>query len=279
MPAARLFSHEAMNTTFLLHLCEEDEAIAVGMARECFEQLDFLETRLSRFVDGSDVSRINHMQAGETLYISQPCHECLLAALEAYQKTGGLFDITLGKRIEHRKSGEIGPPPDLTGKIVIHPDVPAVTCEETGREVDLGGIGKGFALDHLQQLLIEWGAEGALLAAGASSLLAFGPQPWPVELAGSGRSTRIILRNEALSASGTGIQGSHILHPAGDNAMPAAPCDRIWVTARTAALAEIWSTALMLLEPDEIKEFIAENDSLLSVHIDCGGRIQQILSE
>ncbi len=278
MPPSHLFSHEAMNTTFHLRICEEDEAIARGMARECFEQLDFLETRLSRFIDGSDVSRINQMRAGEILYISKPSHECLLIALDAHQQTGGLFDITLGHRIEHRKSGDEGPVPELVGKIIIHPDVPAVTCEEPGREIDLGGIGKGFALDHLQQILIEWGADGALLAAGASSLLAFGPLPWPVELASNSSSTRITLFNEALSASGTSIQGNHILHPAGDEAMPAAPCDRVWVTSPTAADAEIWSTALMLLAPEEIADFIAGNKSVRSVHIERNRRIRSIIS-
>lgn len=274
IPASHLFIHEAMHTTFALRICEQDEAIARGMAHECFEQLDFLESRLSRFIDGSDVSRINHMQAGETLYISQPCHDCLLIALSAHSQTGGLFDITLGRRIEHRKSGSHDPLPPLSGKIVIHPDVPAVTCEEPGREIDLGGIGKGFALDYLQQILSEWGAEGALLAAGASSLLAFGPQPWPVDLSGDGGSTRTFLRNEALSASGTGIQGSHIIHPAGDEAMPTTPCDRVWVTAPTAALAEVWSTALMLLDPDEVAGFILGNESIRSVHTERGGVIQ-----
>lgn len=279
MPPSHLFPHEAMNTTFHLRICEEDESTARSMARECFEHLDFLEARLSRFIDGSDVSRINQMQAGEILYISQSCHECLLIALAAHQQTGGLFDITLGRRIEHRKSAGPGPLPGLTGKIMIHPDVAAVTCEEHGREIDLGGIGKGFALDQLQQILTEWGAQGALLAAGASSLLAFGPQSWPVELAGSGASTRITLHNEALSASGTGIQGSHILHPAGDAALPVAPCDRVWVTAPTAALAEVWSTALMLLDPTDIADFIAGNRSIRSVHIDRCREIQTIPSK
>ena len=62
--------------------------------------------------------------------------------------------------------------------------MPAITCEEPGREIDLGGIGKGFALDQLKQLLTEWDADDALLAAGASSLLAFGPSAWPVDLTG-----------------------------------------------------------------------------------------------
>jgi thiamine biosynthesis lipoprotein len=271
MPAAHRFTHDAMNTTFTLRIIEPDPAIARDMAHVCFERIIHLESILSRYVEDSDVSRINRLQAGETLYISQPCHQCLLDALDAQVRTGGLFDITLGRRIEHRKSATDGPPPPIVGKLLIHPDVAAVTCEEPGREIDLGGIGKGFALDQLRELLIEWDAQGALISAGASSLLAFGPQPWPVDLAGDSATARITLHNAALSASGTGIQGSHIIHPAGDEAMPAAPCKRLWTVAPTAALAEIWSTALMLLDPAEIPTFIAGEETLHSIHIDRDG--------
>lgn len=266
-PTARLFTHEAMNTTFHLRICGADESTARDMARECCDHLDFLEARLSRFIDDSDVSRLNHMQAGETLYISEHTHQCLLAALDAYARTGGLFDITLGSRIEHRKSGDPGPVPPLVGQLTIHPDVPAVTCGAPGREIDLGGIGKGFALDQLKLLLAEWGAEGGLLTAGASSMLAFGPQAWPVELTGDRESVRIALSNQSLSASGTAIQGNHIIHPGGETAMPAKPCRRVWVTAPTATLAEIWSTSLMLLEPGEIPGFIAGEETLSAVHV------------
>lgn len=271
-PTARLFTHEAMNTTFYLRICEAAEATARDMTRECCDHLDFLETHLSRFIEDSDVSRINRMKAGETLYINELTHQCLLAALDAYTRTGGLFDITLGSRIEHRKSADSGPVPPLTGQLTIHPDVPAVSCEAPGREIDLGGIGKGFALDQLRQLLLDWGAEGGLLTAGASSMLAFGPSPWPVELTGDRDSERIALLNQSLSASGTAIQGSHIIHPAGETAMPAKPCRRVWVTAATATLAEIWSTALMLVEPGEIPNFIAGEETIGTVHLQINDR-------
>jgi thiamine biosynthesis lipoprotein len=276
MPDAHRFIHEAMNTTFTFRFRRVDETVAAGMARECIDQLDYMESKLSRYIDGSDVSRINQMKAGETLYLSETCHQCLLLALDAYVKTGGLFDITLGTRIEHRKSGHTGPLPPLAGKLTIHPDVPAVTCGEPGREIDLGGIGKGFALDQLKQFLTEWGAEDFLLAAGASSLLAHGPTEWPVELAGNLESARIALRNQSLSASGITIQGSHILHPGGSDAMPAAPCNRIWVTATTAALAEVWSTALMLVPVDEIPDFIAGNKDITGVYAERGGKTARI---
>jgi thiamine biosynthesis lipoprotein len=273
---AHLFTHDAMNTTFSLRLRGVDEAVARGMARECCDQLDFLETRLSRFIEGSDVSRINHLRAGETLYLSEPCHQCLLLALEAYASTGGLFDITLGTLIEHRKADGGGPVPPLAGRLTIHPDVPAITCETPGRAIDLGGIGKGFALDQLKQLLTEWGPQDSLLAAGASSLLAFGPSAWPLDLTGERDPARVFLTNQALSASGTGIQGSHIVHPGGPDAMPASPCKRVWVIARTAVLAEIWSTALMLVAPREIADFIAGNRDIAQVYAERDGKAELI---
>jgi thiamine biosynthesis lipoprotein len=276
LPDARVFTHEAMNTTFTLWLRGVDAELVGGLARECFDLLDLMESRLSRFIEGSDVSRINCMAAGETLYLSGECHQCLLLALDACARTEGLFDITLGTRIEHRKSGSEEAEPPLAGKLIIHPDIAAITCEEPGREIDLGGIGKGFALDQLRQLLSDWGAEDALLAAGASSLLAFGPQAWPVDLTGDAGAKRIDLKDQALSASGSGIQGSHIIHPWGVEAMPAEPARRIWVIASTAALAEAWSTALMLIEPEEIPDFIAGNDEITGVHVDRGAAVETL---
>ena len=267
----RHFTHEAMHTTFSLRLRGEDERSARDMAHECFEWIDLLEARLSRFIENSEVSRINHMQAGETLYLSEPCHQCLLLALDAHARTGGLFDITLGARIEHQKSGAAGPLPPTTGSLIIHPDVAAVTCIEPGRQLDLGGIGKGFALDQLQQILTDWGARDALLTAGASSMLAFGPSAWPVDLTAAEGSLRLELSNQSLSASGTGIQGSHIVHPAGNGLLPASRCDRVWVLAPTAALAEIWSTALMLMEPSEIPSLIAGDPEIKGVYAEVDG--------
>jgi FAD:protein FMN transferase len=261
---ARLFSHEAMHTTFTLRLIEPDMATAKSVARECFERIDLLEARLSRFLDGSDISRINRMDAGETLYLSDACHQCLMIALEAHARTGGLFDITLGRQIEHRKSGDASPAPPPSGSLIIHPDVAAVTCIEPGRELDLGGIGKGFALDQVRQLLDSWEMERALLAAGASSLLAIGPDAWPVDLAAENHSLRIALGNQALSASGTGIQGSHIIHPGGGE--PSHACRRLWVVAADAATAEVWSTALILTAPEDIPGLIEEAPEIIAAY-------------
>ena len=275
IPDAEWFTHDAMNTTFSMRFRGLDAALARGLARECGEMLDLLESHLSRFFEGGDVFRINRLQAGETLYLSESCHQCLLLALDAWQRTGGLFDITLGTRIAHRKAGDAGPETPLAGKLTIHPDVPAITCEIPGRELDLGGIGKGFALDQLRRMLDGWDAPDFLLTAGGSSLLAHGPTPWPVELAGERQPISFFLTNKALSASGTGIQGDHIVHPGGAEAMPTSPCRRVWVVAASAVVAEIWSTALMLVAPEEIPEALAGDPEIIAVYAERDdGRVE-----
>lgn len=276
LPDSSAFTHEAMHTTFTLRLIGEDPELLTGMARECLELLDNLETKLSRFIDGSDVYRINRLQAGETLYLSEACHQCLLLAMQAYVQTGGLFDITLGTRIEHRKSKVSGPLPPLLGKFVIHPDVAAITCEAPGREIDLGGMAKGFALDQMGALLLDWEVGGALLAAGASSLLAIGPQSWPVELAGELETRQLVLTNKALSASGTDMQGNHIIHPCGDESGETYLSHRVWSVAHTATLAEVWSTALMLLRPDEVTRSISQEDAILHAYAELNGKVVEL---
>jgi thiamine biosynthesis lipoprotein len=239
------FTHGAMNTEFRIRLSGVEEELA-GIARECWERLDALEASLSRYREDSEVSRIHALRAGETLYLSDACHRCLLAAWEGHAATGGLFDVTLGHRIDHLKLGRAGEPPLVEGSLMIHPDVAAVTCIEPGRLIDLGGIGKGFALDELRVLLADWGISAGLLSAGASSHLAFGPVEWPLVLAGRAGELRFGLREGSLSSSGTSIQGSHIVHPGSGPCGGAVALRHLWAGAPTATLAEIWSTALIL---------------------------------
>lgn len=250
-----LFRHEAMNTTFTIRFRDAQDSGLKSIVRECFDHLDELENHLSRYREGSDIHQVNNLKKGETLLISESCHQCLLLAMQAYVDTRGLFDITLGTRIEFQKSGHLGDPPPVKGQLMIDPERPRVTCLEEGREIDLGGIGKGFALDRMRNILGNWNITNALLAAGASTQLAFGNYDWPVELVGDKSRLPLQLANSALSASGTGIQGNHIISPLSpEDASPDYAFKRAWCLAETAAMADAWTTALMLMTPEEISE-------------------------
>lgn len=274
LPDARCVSHEAMNTTFTIRLLGDPPQFD-GIIRECCCMIDEIEGRLSRFIDGSEIWRINRLQAGETLYLSEDTHRCLLLAMRACADTGGLFDITLGRRIARRKAGEAEAPEETEGRLVLHPEQPAITCEIPGRELDLGGIGKGFALDRLREMLADWDISGGLLGAGASTLLAFGPEAWPVELAGGSDPVILQLRDQALGASGTEMQGRHIVHPGRDGDTTYLS-DRVWALGSDAATADAWSTALMLMTRDQAAICLTDPTPLHAAYAELDGKVVRL---
>ena len=168
--------HEAMNTTFSVRILGGSRESARGMVRECFEQLDFLEQRLSRFIDGSDVSLINQMQAGETLYLSEPCHQCLRLALDATRAAADCSTSRLAAGSSTASRGRTG---RRRRSRAGSPFIP--TCRHQLRRArprdrprrDRQGLRAGPTAGDARRL----GATDGLLASGASTLLAFGPEP------------------------------------------------------------------------------------------------------
>jgi thiamine biosynthesis lipoprotein len=251
MSKLHIIEHEAMKTTYTLRLLTEDAALAKQVGTACIQCIDTLESQLSRHYAGSDIWQVNQMQAGQSLFVSEDCYACLRLAMQAYEQTGGLFDITLGRLIEHRKNEHDGTPPLPQGQLIIDPDRPAIHCEAPGREIDLGGIGKGYTLDRLKDICLEHGITSGLLASGASTQLSFGDQAWPIILQSGKAQLTIQLQNAALSASGTGIQGSHIVSP--DPSTPKELHERIWLLTQSAAFADAWSTAAMFMPREELE--------------------------
>lgn len=253
MSETHTFEHKAMKTIFKLRLQNPDKKLAQSAAHCAIELIDEIENKLSRYIGGSDVWQINHMEADQTLFLSELCYDCLRLSLEAYVETQGLFDVTLGRQIEHRKRNEDGEAPELTGQLVVVPDRPAIHCNEPGREIDLGGIGKGFALDRVKALLQEWEIPSGIISAGASTHLAFGAQEWTMGLTAKNETRDITIREQALSASGTGIQDEHIIDPSGSTEGSFYP--RTWVVHNSAAWADVWSTTAMLIPRDALPEY------------------------
>ena len=242
-----IYHHAAMNTEFTFRLVAAEKDTAQKAAFAAITLLDQLESKLSRYISGSDISQINHMQTGESLYISDLCYECLRVALAIGLESRGLFDITLGRQIEHLKSSSQDDQPELMGQLSLDPDKPAIHCLEAGREVDLGGIGKGFALDCIRKELEDWEIESGLLSSGASTHLAFGHKAWHI-CYDSGQAP-YSLKNAAMSVSGIDIQGDHIVSPRPDQALLR---QHLWVIHPNAAAADAWSTACFLMTDEEL---------------------------
>lgn len=254
--APQVFQTNGMNTTFSIRLRGVEKAVADSAVRHCFELLEALENCLSRYRHDSDISRINQLPSGAELLIEPHTHACLKQALQAYRVTQGLFDISLGQQVTHRKECATGTAPVLKGQLKIAEDRPLVQCIAAGRELDLGGIGKGYALDQWAEIIKPLQPESALLSSGTSTHLAIGTgcEPWPIEMIyDSGRST-YSLSNGGFSVSGIQIQGNHLVHPDAP-AETNLPLKQVWIAHPQATFADAYSTACLLMHPDELKDF------------------------
>lgn len=251
-PSLARYSHDAMKTTFRIFVSGGDRSRIDSAVSEAFQKLEDLEGLLSRYVPGSDISRINAMKAGEQLFLSNDCDQCLRVAIEASTATGGRFDPCIGTLIDPVKlsAGGVG---EVRGIVSLDPCRPIVSCIEEGRIFDLGAIGKGYALECMASILSQHGIKKALLTSGASTILAMGAMDWPIDIPHSSGSRRLMLRQAALGASGSSQQGAHIVDPR--DGSPVRHFQNLWVVHPRASFADAFSTACFVMPPAEIREF------------------------
>jgi thiamine biosynthesis lipoprotein len=262
----RRFSHEAMATVYELYIVSADSGYASQAARAAFDLIDRLENELSRFIPNSDISRVSQLAAGEETQIGAAALECLVIARHMFELTGGRFDVSIG-----------------TGLLSLEIDAEASIVRATrgGVRVDLGGIGKGYAVDLIGELLDEWELGEALVHGGFSSVLALegpsGAAGWPLTLSDPNRPSRVLTRlnvhQAALGASGI-RKKDHIVDPrtgvpvrgrlASWAAVPrpatGSPGDAPRLAA--AAVTDALTTALMMLSPEEIGELCKRSPGL-----------------
>ena len=264
------FSHEAMATTFEIIVVYEDERYARQAAAAAFDEVDRLEGELSRFVENSDISRINSLPADEPLLLGLDAFECLRTSARLYAETNGAFDITIGSLLKcwRNKDGSGRTPSEeelelarqRTGTHLLELDETELTVRLPAGpvQVDLGGVGKGYAVDRAGELLREWSIDTALISGGYSSVLALDAPPgtkgWPLTLSNPADRRQILarpcLRGGALSGSGV-QKGGHIISPR--TGRPVEGKLAAWSSAPDAATADALSTAFMIMSLDEIK--------------------------
>ena len=212
-----------------------------AVAEELFDEMRRLESLLSRFIEDSEISQINRLAIGESTVVSPETHRCLELALEAKRSTWGYFDVAyLSEGVA--EGGE--------AFALLSRPLRVVSSAKT-LCLDLGGIGKGFALEHGSEILLRYGYSRALLSAGDSTVLAMEPpqgtKGWPVQLEPDddheGQVKTLELANEALSCSGKSVRGEHIFNTRQGKYVTNR--NRVYVRLPSAALSDAFSTAAM----------------------------------
>lgn len=285
------YEHQAMATYFKLVICFEEEAYAISAADQVFELIDQTEQRLSRFIPDSEISRINRMKSGDQLALDFETWEVMKQAFHAQQLSQGAFDIGVARHMDIFRATKQGILTDFemhkalekvqyeksSCAFYLDPDQPLIICGEPGMQFDLGGIGKGYALDLVKRKLAELEITTFSLSAGDSTLLLGNDTErkahWSYPVAAKYEQRVLPLANCSVSASGTYYQGKHIFDPrTGDNDFEAA-YQMVWVCAKTAMLSDAFSTAAFMLAPDQMEACINSSEDILWMAYSSDGKL------
>lgn len=274
-PNVQSYTCEAMAGEFAFHLLGERTQLMDSAVAEAEELLAKIEDRLSLYVEYSDTCRINRAEVGETILVSEEAIECLLQAFDASGRLNGKFHPFMGLAALASKEQklEVGRFLNLDEDVAFSEE-PVISMDPEGNEIqklregpilDLGGIGKGFALDLLAAHFREWDFHGGLLDSAGSTFVAMdvpeGESGWDLKI-GYGASMRFITLapNKALASSGELFQGTHVIDP--DLAKTKSPWLRSYAIAENGALADAASTASLLLDEQSLATISKANEPL-----------------
>jgi len=270
------FAHEAMGTIFEVLIAGQEAGYAGQAAEAVFREINRLEGLFSRFNATSEIGQISRLQADGSLRIGADCYECLGIAGRIQRETAGAFDINF------RRGGGSSERPDFELESSGSGFSLRLRQGFLGRlpanlDLDLGAIGKGYALDKAASILADWSVERFLIHGGTSSALAAGDAPalsqgehgWPVGVGGTwefpGVPKRVLLCGRALSGSGTEVKGRHIRDPR--TGRPAQGHLAAWVSHPSAAVSDALSTAFMCMNSKEARRYCEKHPDVWALLI------------
>lgn len=265
-------TRDAMAVEFQVLLNAGEFAHGTAAAIAALDLVEQLEAQLTVYRDTSEVSRINERASVSPIQVEARLFRLLQLAQRIALETDGAYDLTSGPLTKlwgfYRREGRMPGDAEIVetlqhiGHRLIEFDDARRTVRFTqpGVEINLGGIGKGHALDRMSETLIMENVTSFLLHGGQSSVLARGSRNseraddgWLVGLAhplrSDARLAEFRLVDRALGTSGSGTQFfhhqgrkyGHILDP-----RTGRPADRVLsstVLAPSAAEADALSTA------------------------------------
>jgi thiamine biosynthesis lipoprotein len=261
-------SRPAMACRFEATLPLRDRA-GVRVAQNALDEIDRLEQQLTIFRENSEVSFINRNAASSEVQVERSLFALLALCQELWRETEGAFDITSSPLSRCwgflRRHGRIPEPDEIeaakalvgSDKLLLDGDSCSIRFERPGVEINLGSIGKGYALDRIATTM-RGEVKSALLSAGSSSIRAIGGgdrghDGWMVGARHPRHRDRRLavlrLRDAAMSTSGSeeqffehdGKRYGHIIDPR--SGWPAEGVSGVTVVAPSAALSDALATA------------------------------------
>jgi len=284
-----------MGTRIVVELWAADRAQGEAAIEAVLEEMRRVDEAMSTYKPTSELSLVNARAAREPVKISSELFDLLSTSLEYSRITHGAFDITyasVGYMYDFRK--HVHPNDEqiaaaLPGINYRHVQLDrnnrTVRFARPGVRIDLGGIGKGHAVDRGIAILQARGIDRALVTAGGDSRIIgdrFG-KPWVVGIRHPDRKDEVIARipleDAALSTSGdyeryfdeNGVRYHHILDP--KTGRSPHEVRSVTVIASTATRTDGLTKTVFILGPREGLAFINGLDDADAIIIAADGKV------
>jgi len=291
-PMVRLARY-AMGARFEAVLFGEDETQMRAAGEAALDEIEYYSSYLDLFRKDSFLSFINRTAYEKPVRIDGDLMELIEHCLDVSRLSEGAFDITVGPLMEcwgfHNGRPSVPKQAMLDTirtkvgfeKLFIDKDQSTVRFTEPEMRIDFGAVAKGFALDRAGEILKESGPLAALIHGGTSSVLAIGAPPgedgWKVALKAPSKDESalkiVTLHDCALSVSAPhgrsfieqGEMLGHVMDPV--KGAPVKSADLAAVVCKSAAKADAWSTAFLVLAPDAPEKIdMTRNDMTALIH-------------
>ncbi len=295
-------ARQAMACEFAVYLNAGQHEDGAERAVEALDLVEGLEAQMTVYRDDSELSRINQTASKQAVPVESQLFQLLARAQSLFEQTSGAFDITAGPLTKlwgfHRRQGHVPNDAEIErvlqhvgGNLLnLNEDHETVGFKSPDLELNLGGIGKGYALDRCCELLVDHDIENFLIHGGQSSVAARGRRSeagdqargWSVGLTHPLRPDRRLcefyLRDQALGTSGSGTQSfrhegrryGHILDPR--NGRPAEGVLTATVIAPDAATADALATGCYVLGVERALEVCRMLSSVAVILVTEGSR-------
>ncbi|MCC5861871.1 MAG: FAD:protein FMN transferase [Gammaproteobacteria bacterium] len=297
-PAAAEWHREEaplMGTSVSVELWHEDAETGRAAARAVMAEYHRINARMSNYREDSEISHVNRVAYAAPVTVSEELFGLLARALEISRLSDGAFDITFDSVGQHYdfRSGQRPDAATLASELEVL-DYRLVELDEATRSVrflaegvrlNLGGIGKGYAVERGAEILRERGIAHALLNAGGDSRVIGDRrgQPWWTGIRDPRDADQVVVRlplqDEAVSTSGDyeryfeaeGVRYHHILDPA--SGLPVGSLRSATVIGPDAVLTDALSTTVFVLGVEQGMALIARLPAYEAVLIDHEGRM------
>ncbi len=283
--------------TFIEFLVATDRTVdAQGACAAAFDEVARIESVMSEWKEGSEVSRINKAAGESPVEVSAELMGVLKIARRISELSDGAFDVTWaaldGLWGFDQDNPRVPSHPELAARISLvghkrmrlEDSPPAVMLEQKGMAVGLGGIAKGYAVDRAAAILREKGFNDFIVYAGGD-LYVSGEKspgvPWTVGIQHPRVRGALISAfpapGGAVVTSGDyeryiekdGVRYHHIIDLR--TGKPARRAMAVTVLAKEAVMADAISTAIFVLGPEKGIALAEKVDGVEAVVIDPKG--------